>query len=241
MLRSTILLCVMLMALAPDSGQGCTCLPSHPQSQFCSADFAAKIYVLNVRMVEVDKDTLEMTPVVYPDAIIPYEEGREYVWEMREYSVRVIREYKSPNGSESRTYDKVYSSEMCGVVLEVGRFYFMAGHINQMGEMELSACSLLYDVTNDYFLSSRLIAENMMRNWRKGCQSRCQICTLGNDPDCEPGPATPCHWAYGDNQPIVDFLSYCAPNSRSRKCEFRRYDVETLARDGKHKFRKRTP
>ncbi len=56
--------------------------------------------------------------------------------------------------------------------------------MNHEGAMQIRLCDFFVEVTHEYFLTSRLLAENMLRNWAKGC-GRCRVCELNDSHRCE--------------------------------------------------------
>ncbi|XP_063448524.1 metalloproteinase inhibitor 3-like [Mytilus trossulus] len=103
LLVNTVLLVITWTA---NGAQGCSCLPQHPQSQFCSADFVFYGKVLREQVKQAPDD--------------PYE--NEVV---RKYTMQILHTMKGISARVDReiVVQSTGNSGMCGMSLQVGQQY----------------------------------------------------------------------------------------------------------------------
>ncbi|XP_076754562.1 tissue inhibitor of metalloproteases isoform X1 [Xylocopa sonorina] len=120
-LRFWVYLLLIALSLAPvQRVAGCSCMMSHPQSVFCSADFIA--------LVRVKKES----------DVVGYEIG---------YSVKINKIFKV---TSKESYAALKSNILwtpgmestCGIALEVGETYVVSGRAFNSSKAHISLCDL---------------------------------------------------------------------------------------------------
>ncbi|XP_071177234.1 metalloproteinase inhibitor 3-like [Mytilus edulis] len=108
LLVNTVLIVITWTA---NSAHGCSCLPQHPQSQFCSADFVFYGKVMREQVKEAPDD--------------PYE--NEIV---RKYTMQILHTMKGISARVDREIivQSTGNDGMCGMSLRVGQQYVIMGH-----------------------------------------------------------------------------------------------------------------
>nr|ARU77702.1 TIMP-1 [Sinohyriopsis cumingii] len=131
---------VILLVVAVDYSSACSCLQSHKQEHFCSAEFVAKVHVKKEEIVykkqeQVVKDekTEKNTTKVdrYPI--------------LRKYHLKITKFFKGkeveqlPNNSLTYVQTSYYDST-CGVQLKPRTKYLISG-FSQDGVLQINTCS----------------------------------------------------------------------------------------------------
>jgi len=206
---------------------GCMCSDRHVQMIYCKDPIAAKVIVLGKQTLREHLNHDTNTGLNY------YDEQNARV----EIKVRVMSLYK---GDDSKPIDKIHtinSDGLCGVGenIQVGHYYMLTASYRG-DEVWISTCSFLYDITHATFLESKLLSENLQRNWKKGCG--CDFKRGGSR--ATPSTTTGgCAWDETDN--YNQNFSYCFPG-RNQVCRSWKYNVAALKSrsSGKTKYKKST-
>ncbi|GLV44389.1 Tissue inhibitor of metalloproteases [Carabus blaptoides fortunei] len=114
---SFLLLLIIAGALIEDQVEACSCMPSHPQDQFCTSDF---VIVARIRK-ELTTD------------------------QHRIYKAKVKKEFKLSEKAKvalkSGRLLTALSGAMCGVQLEIGKVYLITGRVSGL-QPYISLCGL---------------------------------------------------------------------------------------------------
>ena len=60
-------------------------------------------------------------------------------------------------------------------MIKLLKYYILLGRFNWGGYMTISMCDFNMDITYHHYLTSKVISENFLKNWNRGC-NKCQIC-----------------------------------------------------------------
>ncbi|XP_005186137.1 tissue inhibitor of metalloproteinase [Musca domestica] len=143
--------------------EGCMCAPSHPQTHYCTADYVALIRVMR------KSSKLVAGKIVY--------------------KVEVKKSYKmTPEGQRTLKHGRIMTSahdSMCGVNLQLGRLYIIAGRGDQLN---------LCHYAKEYKKMSIIERTGFTGAYKKGCACEISPC-FGNR--CLDGPTKPnsCQWS----------------------------------------------
>uniref|UniRef100_A0A8W8LN70 NTR domain-containing protein n=1 Tax=Magallana gigas TaxID=29159 RepID=A0A8W8LN70_MAGGI len=106
-MKRLAIICVVLVCVFTYN-EACSCIPTHPQEQFCNSDFVVRARILS-RTVTGSTDLFEN---VF-------------------YTVLISQNYKGGTriGSISQRIYTAPHSASCGVSFQIGRQYIIAGYI----------------------------------------------------------------------------------------------------------------
>ncbi|CAH1155916.1 unnamed protein product [Phaedon cochleariae] len=129
---------------------GCSCMPQHPQVQFCNADF---VILARVKREKVLSDS-------------------------KVYKVRVKKEYKvSEKGLLALKSGRLISAadeSMCGVKLQLGKLYVLSGRIHSL-KAHINLCGMI----TEWESLTRRQRKGLKLLYRHGCSCDIKRCPLG--------------------------------------------------------------
>lgn len=224
MVASKVIISVFLLLASVSACFACMCAGDmHPQDQFCRSKFAVKVLVLSQRIVDIE------------DGNVVEASEKNYYRAYREMTVRVLKTYKGD--ITEHALNKIYtafSESVCGTRLKDGHYYFLMGYFGIWNKMSPSLCDYRTDITHMNYLTTRLLAENLLRNWERGC-GKCRFVNISSRSKSVIKTAESCFWSGSEDSGMSQTLSYCAPNKRG-SCRLWQYDVDSLG-EGKGRFR----
>ncbi|XP_064633509.1 myristoylated alanine-rich C-kinase substrate-like [Lineus longissimus] len=176
----------LLLILAAAIGEACDCPPTHPQEEFCNADFVIKALILG-RKEEGEEEKKPPMENVEEEMAWPSIQG-DY-----EYSIKITAVYKNKRtGRRYATLDKLYSpisSSMCGLKLTIGEKYIILGSLSGLdNKAHINACSLIRK-----WSSMKKAERQKLREYKKACnvcevQSNCFAWCKKKENACQYNP-----------------------------------------------------
>ncbi|XP_026476558.1 tissue inhibitor of metalloproteinase-like [Ctenocephalides felis] len=131
---------ILVLALGPYSSDACSCMPMHPQEQFCKADYVIVARVMKRHFTHSN------------DQVV--------------YKLQILQEYKmsekAPHYLKSGRLVSSSSDSMCGVQLQVGETYVIMGRNRSL----LSLC----DFYRPYRSLTTVMKRGILGMYAKGCQ-----------------------------------------------------------------------
>jgi len=129
------------------------------------------------------------------------------------------------------------------LLFAVVAFASAEGNYNYYGYMSILLCGFWMDITHHHYLTSKIVSENLLRNWKKGCQKfkfckdKLNKCSKKNTCAWNGDAWRPWSSKISDLQPV---LSYCAPSKEEDGvCNLWAYDaMDIQQRGGRSKFYK---
>ncbi|XP_022296385.2 metalloproteinase inhibitor 3-like [Crassostrea virginica] len=144
--------------------EACTCLPQHPQQQFCNADFVIKAKILKRKQTNAD---------IFSNVI---------------YTVKILQDYKNHKGQYKQRTQNIYTasnSAACGSFFEIGKEYIITGSIRD-GRWSTNLCRWNPQVS---LLSSYQKDALRFGFYKKNCKCEIKEC-FGNT--CPPADRNSC-------------------------------------------------
>ncbi|XP_013097182.1 tissue inhibitor of metalloproteinase [Stomoxys calcitrans] len=190
----SFILIAVLFYVSPT--EGCSCMPSHPQSHYCGADYVALVRIMR------KSEKLVSNKVVY--------------------KVQVKKSYKmTEEGQMTLRHGRIISSSadsMCGVNLELGRLYVIAGRGSQLN---------LCHYAKEYKKMSIIERTGFTGAYKRGCSCSITPC-FGNsclskvsrsNNECKWSPFGKCETDYSACFPSINPKGMSEPVI---KCRWRR-------------------
>lgn len=150
---------ILLLLWIPDHVLTCSCSVTHLQQQYCHSTLVA--------LVEVANETTS-------NGTFP---------ENRIYTTNIGTLFKGSSDKFSGILSTAYHDSLCGVVLELGETYVVAGKLNDLNQMKISLCGLVYKWSQ----LSDFQRTSLKKGYGNSCQ--CQIIPCYNKA-CEPSAKT---------------------------------------------------
>ncbi|XP_037946755.1 tissue inhibitor of metalloproteinase [Teleopsis dalmanni] len=189
-----ILALLAILVIQSNPADACSCMPSHPQTHFCTADYVVVLRVLR--------------------------KSHRLVANSVAYKVEIKKSYKMNSAAHKMLkHGRIITPDSdagCGINLEVGKLYVIAGRAPY-----LNLCSYV----KEYLKMSVIERRGFSGVYRKGCKCEIKPC-FGNQclqqregPDfCRWSPFAKCETDFSACMPT----SYRTPEGVIAKCHWRR-------------------
>lgn len=145
--KSLLLPLALLVVLWIHSSESCSCIPTHPQQQFCNADFVILARIKREKVVDMQ----------------------------REYKIRIRKEYKMSEKAEvALKYGRFLTPEsesMCGQQFEVGKVYVISGKISNL-QAHVNMCGL----SEKWVDLTKRQRKGLKMLYRQGCSCQVKFC-----------------------------------------------------------------
>uniref|UniRef100_A0A1L8EDF8 Putative secreted metalloprotease n=1 Tax=Haematobia irritans TaxID=7368 RepID=A0A1L8EDF8_HAEIR len=180
--RLFTLLCpvVLTVLFFATPAKACSCLPAHPQEHYCTADYVALVRVMR------------KSNKLVPNKVV--------------YKLQVKKSYKmNDEGQRTLRHGRIMSSDsesMCGVNLELGRLYVIAGRGNQ-----LNSCQYY----KEYKKMSIVERTGFTGAYKKGCSCRIRL-SFGNRSSDKNLSFDECKWSPFSGSDCETRHSACFPS-----------------------------
>ncbi|XP_071816048.1 metalloproteinase inhibitor 3-like [Apostichopus japonicus] len=185
---------LLVVILRPRLTEGCTCQPTHPHIQFCSADYVVRVKVTSKETIYPDKvetttapptsdgqSAVELAPWLNeplsaarrgPPGLIEYSPFSGLTDPNRPvkiiYTVYIEKIYKGDNFISPKQFVKIKTSAsdgLCGVTyLATRERYILSGKVVD-GELNMILC----DYIQRYSEITRRQKQGLKYHWKKGC------------------------------------------------------------------------
>lgn len=186
-----IIVLVSLLAILTPTVDACSCSPQHPQTHFCEADYVIIMRVLR-KSHRLVKDHLA-------------------------YKIEIKKSYKMTDAAQNvlkhGRLSTALSDSMCGVDLEVGKLYVVAGKGSKL---------TLCDYIKEYQKMSIIERRGFAGAYRKGCKCKVNLNFTGRlvqKPDsCQWSPFKKCETNFSLCVPVT----YRTPEGLVSHCHWRK-------------------
>lgn len=180
-----------LFSLLTEPVNACSCMPSHPQTHYCDADYVIIMRVLR-KSHRLVKDHLA-------------------------YKIEIKKSYKMTEAAETvlkhGRLSTAFSDAMCGVNLEVGKLYVVAGRGSK-----LNLCNYIKEYQKMTIIERR----GFSGAYRKGCKCKINVSFRGNGLEkpntCNWSPFKKCETDFSLCVPVT----YRTPEGLISQCHWRR-------------------
>ncbi|KAJ8258652.1 hypothetical protein COCON_G00176640 [Conger conger] len=151
---SALVLVLVLTLGLEERAEGCSCIPAHPQQQFCSSQIVVRAKIKG-------------------EKIVPPGNGSSPYMKMIQYEIKVIKMFKGFQKVKDIqfVYTPVFSS-LCGIKLDSSKEYLLSGNIYRDGKVSIGLCDLIEHWDN-LSVSQK---KNLNYRYQMGCDCKIATC-----------------------------------------------------------------
>ncbi|KAI8490737.1 Metalloproteinase inhibitor 3 [Branchiostoma belcheri] len=227
-------LCLLVAACMTGGALACSCMPTHPQTHYCFADFVVRAKVVDGPHLYQPDGVPSPEPEPEADGLPVYELPTDASLErttlpplpgqddtpstdVHRYRISISKNFKGQLGKDvdpSNVYTMAETS-LCGIdkELKAGQLYLLAGYIYK-NKMHVGLCSWVSPWEE--------VTEKQRRGlkymYRDNCECAIQPCLRGKT--CTPWDDKTCLWDDMHTTDCTRRLSACVKNSATDSCSW---------------------